>query len=259
MILLYLDFLGICIGAALVLWMVSIRKKDVSFIDICWSLFFVLFVWFTAIESDNTEFSTRQLLLSILVTIWGLRLSLYLMWRNWDLPEDPRYVSMREHHGKRFWWVSLFTVFLLQSILAWMISSTLLAGLWEPGDLNVLDYLAVAIWLVGFTFEAGSDLQLALFKSKPENKGKLLTSGFWRYTRHPNYFGDAACWWGYGLFAIAAGNWWGIFGSLLMTFLLLRVSGVALLEKSLVDAKPGYREYAEKTSAFFPLFPKKRL
>jgi steroid 5-alpha reductase family enzyme len=254
--LLYLDFLGICAISAILLWLISLAKKDVSFIDACWSLFYVVFVWLAAFHAGVEELSIRQQLIILIVSIWGVRLSIYLLYRNWRLPEDPRYRAMRDHHGKQFWWVSLFTVFLLQSLLAWLISSTLLAGIWDSGVLSLLDYLAFSIWLVGFIFEAGSDLQLAIFKNKDENKGKLLTSGFWRYTRHPNYFGDAACWWGYALFALAAGNWWGIFGSLLMTFLLVRVSGVSLLEKSLVNAKPGYQEYAERTSAFIPWFPK---
>ncbi|MDH3243830.1 MAG: DUF1295 domain-containing protein [Saprospiraceae bacterium] len=256
MFLLYLDFLGICAISAILLWLISLAKKDVSFIDACWSLFYVLFVWLAAFHVGVEELSIRQQLIILLVSIWGVRLSIYLLYRNWRLPEDPRYRAMRDHHGKRFWWVSLFTVFLFQSLLAWLISSTLLAGIWDSGKFSLLDYLAASVWLLGFFFEAGSDLQLAIFKSKDENKGKLLTSGFWRYTRHPNYFGDAACWWGYALFALAAGNWWGIFGSLLMTFLLVRVSGVSLLEKSLVNAKPGYQEYAKRTSAFIPWFPK---
>jgi steroid 5-alpha reductase family enzyme len=124
--------------------------------------------------------------------------------------------------------------------------------------LGVLDIVAAALWLFGFTFEALGDLQLARFKANPENKGKVLQSGVWRYTRHPNYFGDSAQWWAFYLIAISAGGWWTIFSPIVMTVLLVRVSGVALLEKSLKKSKPGYEEYAKRTSAFIPWFPKSK-
>ena len=151
-----------------------------------------------------------------------------------------------------FWWQSFFKVFLLQAGLAWLISSTLFASYVGANDWSWLDYLACLVWLIGFIFEAGGDWQLARFKSKPENKTKLLTTGFWKYTRHPNYFGDACCWWGYALFGMAAGVWWAPMGALLMTYLLLKVSGVAMLERGLVKNKDGYAEYVKKVPAFFP-------
>ena len=132
----------------------------------------------------------------------------------------------------------------------------------QAGDttspLKCLDYTGTALWLVGFIFEAGGDWQLARFKSKPENKGKLLTSGLWSLTRHPNYFGDAAQWWGFWLIVASAGALWTVFSPIIMTFLLMRVSGVAMLERSLKDTKPGYTEYIERTSAFFPWLPKRK-
>ncbi len=142
----------------------------------------------------------------------------------------------------------------------WIIGTPLLRAQISatPAQLTWLDYLAIPVWLVGFFFEAVGDWQLAQFKANPANKGKVLNTGVWRYTRHPNYFGDAAQWWAYYLIALAAGGWWTIFSPVLMTLLLMRVSGVTLLEKTLKDPKPGYKEYVENTSEFIPWFPKKQ-
>ena len=139
----------------------------------------------------------------------------------------------------------------------WLISAPLLGAQYFGLDkgLGILDYAGMALWITGFIFESGGDYQLARFKANPSNKGKVLSSGLWHYTRHPNYFGDSAIWWGYGLFCLAAGSLLPILGSLLMTALIIKVSGVALLEKNLVEKKPEYREYIERTSAFFPWFP----
>ena len=151
-------------------------------------------------------------------------------------------------------------MFLLQAALAWIVSTPLAVAQHaaNPGRLTSLDWIGLLLWLIGFAFEAGGDLQLARFKRDPANKGKVFDRGFWRYTRHPNYFGDATQWWGYYLIAAAAGGWWTVFSPVLMTLLLLRVSGVALLEKTLVVTKPQYRAYVESTSAFLPWFPKRK-
>ena len=125
------------------------------------------------------------------------------------------------------------------------------------GDLKVLDYIGIVVWLIGFTFEAGGDFQLSRFKRDIDNKGKVLNSGFWKYTRHPNYFGDSAVWWAYAIFSISAGSYWQIMGSIVMTLLIIKISGVALLEKTLKETKPQYRDYIQKTNSFFPWFPKK--
>ena len=189
----------------------------------------------------------------------GLRLSLYILRRNWGKPEDFRYQKWREESGKRWWWKSLFQVFLLQGLLMWLISTPLLAAHRSaaPDHLTFLDITGLVLWSVGFFFEAVGDFQLSRFRGNPANKGKVLDSGVWRYTRHPNYFGDSAQWWGYYLIAAAAGGWWTVFSPIMMTLLLLRVSGVALLEKTL-ETRPGYREYAQRTSAFIPWFPRKK-
>ena len=142
----------------------------------------------------------------------------------------------------------------------WLISAPLLGAQYYPvhGKLGILDALGILVWIFGFIFEAGGDFQLARFKQDPGNRGKVLDTGFWKYTRHPNYFGDSCAWWGYGILSIAGGSIIPVYGSLLMTVLIIRVSGVMLLEKSLKQNKPGYREYAERTSAFFPWLPGKK-
>jgi steroid 5-alpha reductase family enzyme len=195
-----------------------------------------------------------------MVSIWGLRLSAYLAWRNKGKGEDFRYREFRKKYGEdRYWWISFFQTFLLQGLLMWMISAPLLGAQYSGSDkpLGILDYLGVIFWLTGVLFEAGGDFQLLKFRSDSENKGKVLNTGLWKYTRHPNYFGDAAVWWGYGLICLSAGSYIPVLGALLMTGLIIKVSGVALLEKTLVAQKPQYKEYIEKTSAFIPWFPKK--
>jgi steroid 5-alpha reductase family enzyme len=163
---------------------------------------------------------------------------------------------MRRGHGARFWWVSLFTVFLLQAALAWAISLPVQLAVLSDGPLGWLDGLAVLTWLVGLAFEAIGDLQLTRFRRDPANRGRALDTGLWRYSRHPNYFGDALLWWGFGLLGLAAGAPWTLFAPALMTFLLLKVSGVALLEKGMEERRPAYRDYVARTSAFVPWFPR---
>lgn len=253
----YLTGLAVIIGFMIILWLVSLALKNSSIVDIFWGAGFVLSAWlYFAFTPDG--FLPRKLLLVILVTIWGLRLSTHIFLRNKGKPEDFRYQKWREENGSIWWWKSFFQVFLLQGLLLWVISLTLLVAQYfgKVDHLTILDFAGAAIWLVGFYFESVGDFQLKRFIKNPENRGKVLTSGVWRYTRHPNYFGDAAQWWGYFLIALAAGGWWSVISPIIMTYLLTRVSGVALLEKSL-DAKPGYRQYVESTSAFIPWFPKK--
>jgi len=240
------------------LWIVSVIIKNVSIVDLFWGMGFVIVSWFYFLFTGGYE--TRKIIITFLVTIWGLRLSIHLAWRNSGLVEDFRYRKFRQSYGeKRYWWISFFQTFLLQGVLMWLISAPLLGAQYydEIRQIKFLDWVGIALWLTGFIFETSGDLQLALFKSDPSNRGKVLDKGFWRYTRHPNYFGDSAVWWGYGLLSLAAGSFLPALGSVLMTFLIIRVSGVSLLEKSLKEQKPQYREYIEKTSAFIPWFPKK--
>jgi steroid 5-alpha reductase family enzyme len=238
-------------------WLLSLLLRNASIVDIVWGLGFVVVAWVVRLQGD-TE-TARQWLLVALVTIWGLRLAGYLFWRNHGQPEDYRYRAMRKRWGGRFPLVSLVTVFTLQGVLMWIVSLPVQLGQVpdEPG-LGALAVLGTIVWLVGFAFEAGGDYQLARFKSDPANEGKVMDRGFWRFTRHPNYFGDACAWWGIAIVAAESGlGAWGIIGAVVMTVLLLRVSGVALLEKSLKKRKPEYQAYIDRTSAFIPFPPKK--
>lgn len=249
----------VIMGLMTLLWLISLLLRNSSIVDPFWGTGFVIANWvYFALTPDG--YPARKWLLGILVTIWGLRLSLYLLWRNWGKGEDFRYRQWREEAGEQWWWRSFFKVFALQGALLWIISAPLLAAQISPtpARLIVLDVLAIAVWAVGFFFEAAGDFQLARFKTNPANKGKVLNRGVWRYTRHPNYFGDATQWWAYYLIAAAAGGFWTIFSPIIMTLLLLRVSGVTLLEKTLTTSKPGYKEYVESTRAFVPWFPRKR-
>jgi steroid 5-alpha reductase family enzyme len=162
---------------------------------------------------------------------------------------------MRQRHSPNFAVKSLFIVFLLQGVLAWIIALPLLAAVTGSRPLNLIDALAALLVLFGILFESIADAQLAAFKSQPDNQGRVMDKGLWRYTRHPNYFGECCVWWGFYLFALAAGGWWSILSPLLMTFLLLRVSGVVLLEKDIAERRPAYRDYIERTNAFFPGIP----
>lgn len=246
------------LGLISLLWIISVIIKNVSIVDLFWGFGFVLTNVFYFISTDGL--GLRKVILLILVSIWGLRLTGYLSWRNLGKGEDYRYKQFRRKYGeKRYWWISFFQTFLLQGILMWLISAPLLGTqYYGPGkSLGILDYTGMVLWIIGFIFETFGDYQLARFKADPSNKGKVLSSGLWRYTRHPNYFGDSAVWWGYGLICLAAGSIWPVLGSLLMTALIIKVSGVALLEKNLVEKRPEYREYIENTSAFFPWFPGK--
>lgn len=236
-------------------WWASVRLTNAGIVDPFWGLGFVVLCvhFFVSGMGDDT----RRLAVLVLCAVWGLRLFGYLFWRNWGKPEDYRYQQFRNHYGAhRYWWFSFFQVFLLQGVLLWLISLPLLVAQFSPRPWNLIDALACVVWLIGFLFESVGDYQLMKFKSSPDNKGKLLTTGVWKYTRHPNYFGDACVWWSFGLFAMAAGSYWPMLSSLLMTWLLLRVSGVALLERALKKQKPGYEDYMSNTPAFFPWFPK---
>ena len=241
------------------LWVASILLKNVSIVDLFWGLGFVLTSAFYFIKTGG--YAPRKIILLILVLIWGFRLSLYLAWRNIGKGEDFRYKQFRKKYGeKRYWWISFFQTFLLQGILMWLISAPLLGTQYYKlsSSLCLADYIGIVLWITGFCFETIGDLQLARFKGDPSNKGRVMDKGLWHYTRHPNYFGDSAVWWGYGFFCMASESFLPVLGSILMTALIIKVSGVSLLEKSLKEQKPQYKEYIEKTSAFLPWFPKKK-
>jgi steroid 5-alpha reductase family enzyme len=227
-------------------WSVSLRLRDVSIVDVMWGPAFAVVAWIGL----ATEGGSRRALLAVLVTVWGLRLGAHLLARKRrERREDPRYGEWRERHGDRFPLVSLVSVFLLQGALVWVVSLPVQAA---SGSLSALAWAGVAIWAVGVGFEAIGDRQLAAFKAAPEHRGRIMDRGLWRYTRHPNYFGDFLVWWGLYL---AAGAWWTVVGPLVMTALLTRVSGKDHLERTMRD-RPGYGDYVRRTSGFFPLPPR---
>lgn len=258
MLILFLQATLIIILCVSVLWIISVFIRNVSIIDIFWGVGFVIVNAFYQFMAN--ELNLRRFIVLILVSVWGMRLSIYLAVRNIGKGEDARYTKFRRSYGeKRYWWFSFFQVFLLQAILMMIVSLPLLGIASDNSNdgLIFIDYLALVFWTIGFSFEAGGDYQLFRFKRNKLNKSKVLDTGFWKYTRHPNYFGDTMIWWSYALFCMASGYYWNILGSVVMTLLIIKVSGVTLLEKDLSETKPEYREYKEKTSSFLPFFPKK--
>jgi steroid 5-alpha reductase family enzyme len=244
-------------GSMLIVWLLSLALRDASIVDVFWGLGFVLIALIASWQGSG--YPPRRFLVTVLTTLWGVRLSLYLLWRNYGQGEDYRYQAMRERHGRKFAWVSLYSVFALQGILMWIVSLPIQIAQSQPvpAHFTWLDALGALCWLIGFAFEAIGDWQLARFKADASNRGEVMDRGLWRYTRHPNYFGDALLWW--GLFLIAAGvpgGGWTAVGPLVMTILLMRVSGVTLLERKLLRTRSKYRDYVERTNAFFPWIPK---
>lgn len=234
-------------------WLVSIKLRDVSIVDVVWGAGFVVIAWLCFFLTGEITF--RKALLVSLTSIWGLRLSVYLARRKFRTPEDYRYQAMRASIGPRFWLASLFLVFGLQAIIMNLVALPTVAGQLDTSPIGFWTMLGVALWILGLLFEAVGDSQLARFKSDVNNRGKVLDRGLWRYTRHPNYFGDFLVWWGIFFAAQGQESWWTAIGPVVMSFLLLRVSGVALLERSLKHNKEGYADYMARTSAFFPWPP----
>jgi len=241
-----------------VAWLISIPKKDVSIVDAFWGPGFVVVAAVAFWVTEGAE--PRRWLLLTLCGIWGLRLGIYLLIRNLgEGEEDYRYQAMRKKIGPTFTWVSRLRVFFFQAVLFWFISFPLQLGISsaEPAALGWLDALGALFWVVGFFFETVGDGQLARFKADPSSKGQVMDKGLWRYTRHPNYFGDFMVWWGFFLIALAVpGGWKTIASPILMSIFLMKISGVGLLEKKLKSTRPGYMAYAERTNTFFPWLPK---
>jgi steroid 5-alpha reductase family enzyme len=250
----YATGLAAMLAAAAATWGLSLKLHRVSIVDTLWSLLFVLGAFAYALSGG--AWSARALLVLVLVSMWALRLSVYITWRNWGHGEDPRYEVIRARNEPNFAFKSLYLVFGLQAVLAWIISLPTLGATLSATPLTALDAAGSALWLVGITFEAGGDWQLARFKANPANRGRVMDRGFWRFTRHPNYFGDFCVWWGLYLIAAGGGAWWSFPGPLLMSVLLLKVSGVALLESDIAKRRPEYVDYIKRTNAFFPWMPK---
>jgi steroid 5-alpha reductase family enzyme len=240
--------------AGALVWSISISKRDVSIVDSLWPLFFVI-AGITYVSQLGAE-SLRAAVVLLLVCLWAVRLSGYISWRNWGQPEDFRYQAIRANHQPDFELKSLFMIFLFQATVAWIVSMPLLGAMSSQTGLSALDILGVMLVCAGLVIESVADWQLSRFKAQPRNRGKVLAVGLWRYSRHPNYFGDFCVWWGFYLIALGAGAWWTIPGPLLMTIFLFEVSGVALLERDIGDRRPDYDLYVRQTNAFFPGLPR---
>ncbi len=241
------------------LWAFSVAIKDSSIADIFWGAGFVIIVAFTWATSDGV--AARRLLVLVLTTLWGLRLAAYIGWRNWGA-EDPRYARLRQHvesQGKNYAIHSLLHIYLLQGFFMWLVSLVLIFSMVidSPAQLGWLAWAGGAAWLVGMFFEVVGDQQLTKFRSNPENQGKVMDQGLWRYTRHPNYFGEACIW--LGFFLIAVENPLGfisLISLITMYYALLGPTGKGLLERRMAKKRPDFEAYKRKTSGFFPLPPK---
>jgi len=251
--------LAVVASAMVLLWLVSLRLRDVSIVDIAWGAAGALIALVTFFLADGPL--PRRILLTGMTVFWGSRLALHIGKRKLGKGEDFRYAAMRREHGDAFPLRSLLTVFLLQAFLIWIIAMPVQVGQLAstPAGVGILDLLGLAVWAVGFAYEGVADGQLKAFLADPANRGKVMDRGLWRYSRHPNYFGDSLVWW--GIYLVAAATPWGwatVFSPLLMSFLLMKVSGVPLLEEALAERREGYRDYMRRTGAFFPWPPRKK-
>ena len=246
--------LAASVAVMFVTWLISLRAKDASLADVSWGLCFVAIGWVCFAAGPGA--GGRSLLIAVLVTLWGLRLAGYIAWRHDG--EDRRYRAMRKRHGSSFAVRSLFVVFLLQALIAWVVSLPVQVAATDgsPGGVGALGVIGALVCLGGLACEAIADLQLARFLAEPDSRDKVMDRGLWGWSRHPNYFGDATFWWGIYLIALGAGSaWWTAIGPIVMTTFLLKVSGVALTERTISSRRPGYASYVERTSAFVPLPP----
>ena len=252
--LLLFSAITICIYMTL-FFILSTLKHDSSIVDIGWGLGFVLVAFLTLYIGGN--FHIRQIVVSFLVLIWGLRLAIHIYSRNKGRDEDWRYKKWREDWGKKYLVRAFLQIFMLQGFFMLVISSSFIyINSSDIQSFNFLDIAGIVIWVIGFIFEAVGDWQLSKFKIDPKNKGKIMTKGLWNYTRHPNYFGEVTVWWGIFLIALSIpGGWITILSPLTISFLLLKVSGIPLLEKK-YDGNKEFEDYKKRTNAFFPWFPK---
>jgi len=252
-----ISLLAIMLTMTLV-WLGTRKTNDVSIVDVFWGLGFVIVVGGCLVLAPSTD--TRTLLLTSLISLWGLRLAWHLF-RRWSShsEEDVRYAQMRANSKGDFAVQSLFKVFWLQAIILWIVAMPIQLAILngQATPLGLLDILGILVFAIGFGLEVIADRQLRQFKKNPDNKGKVLRTGLWAWSRHPNYFGEAVLWWGLFLIACAVeGVIYTIISPILMTFLLVRVSGVRMLDGILKDTKPAYADYMASTSSFIPWPPK---
>jgi steroid 5-alpha reductase family enzyme len=247
--------LTLLVAMATVTWATSLVKRDASIADSLWPLLFLAAtLGFAALGEEN---GPRWIPALILIGAWALRLCAYITWRNWGQPEDRRYRAIRERNQPHYELKSLIVVFWLQAALAWIIAWPVLPVVKSAAPLIWLDILGIVLFNVGLVFQAIADFQLTRFKADPTQHGRVMDRGLWRYSRHPNFFAEFVVWWSLYLLAISAhAPIWTILSPLLISFLLIKVSGIPLLEADIAERRPGYREYIERTSAFLPWPPK---
>lgn len=242
-----------CAVIAALAWAISIPIRDVSIVDIAWGWLVVAPGIVAAALVTHGPRATAVLAIAI---AWASRLSFYIAWRHRGQGEDRRYQAIRARNDPGFEFKSLYLVFGLQAVLGWIVSAPLVASIGSDAAWNVVGIAGAVLAMFGLIFETVADAQLASFRRGAPHRGHVMNRGLWRYTRHPNYFGEFCMWWGFGIVAASGGAWWAFASPLLMSWLLLKVSGVTLLESDLRDRRPGYAEYIRNTSAFFPRSPR---
>ncbi len=258
----FLEGLAATLAAVAVLmaitFAVAIWRGHHSVIDVTWGLGFVVVALTSLLVSSGHGCLTRRALAAGLTTAWGLRLALHIGRRNWGKGEDPRYAALLAKAPGNPLLYALRMVYLTQAVVMWFVSLPIQVAMYEGSRPGVLTWVGTAVFAVGLTFEAVGDWQLTRFRSDPDSKGQVMDRGLWRYTRHPNYFGDACVWW--GLYLIAAQQWQGaltILSAAAMTYTLANGTGKPTLEKGMAERRPGYGEYVRRTSGFIPLPPRK--
>lgn len=246
--------LGLIVALAFATWLVSLWRRDVSIVDGMWPLFIASAGLLYFALAPRVGPSAQAGL--VLLAIWALRLCAHITVRNHGQPEDRRYRQIRANHQPHFEWKSLYIVFGFQAALAWIVALPFMAIVSAAGRFGPLEGFGLLLVLFGIAYESIADWQLERFKRRPDGAGQVLDTGLWRYSRHPNYFGECCVWWGFGLVALGSGAWWAIASPLLMTVLLLKVSGVSLLERDIGERRPEYARYVRETNAFIPGRPR---
>jgi steroid 5-alpha reductase family enzyme len=240
--------------AVTLIWLASGWLEDASIIDVFWGPLFVAMAW-VLVAVNRDDVTLKLLLFLFLVTAWGLRLAYHLGTRNLGRGEDARYRSWREQGGDHWWLKSFYRVYLLQGTIALLVATPIIAVFRTTPEFQPINWLGIAVWLLGFAVEAAADVQLTRFRNAPENRDQVMDGGLWRYSRHPNYFGDALQWWGLALLTFSGATWWTAIGPMAMTLLFLYLSN-DILENSLRARRPGYEDYIARTSAFVPMLPR---
>ncbi len=257
MVTILLISLGIIVAFMTGAWLFSLYKKDMSVVDGFWGLGFIAVTlhWFTRLE----DIEPRQFIITYLIVLWGMRLAIYIFYRSRGKAEDPRYVAFRDDWKEKTWYISYFKVFLLQGALQMVIVLPILVVMHDAGTTpGTADLVGILIWTFGFIFETAADLQMLRFKQNPANKGKVMDKGLWYYSRHPNYFGEVCVWWGIFIISLGSGLWYlSVLSPILITYMLLKVSGITMLEKR-YEGNDAYSIYKQTTSPFFPWIKKRQ-